>query len=239
MSIKFINGGLATLFPLPTTVIDENFDSGTLANSIADITNIGTAVNAVFDNTRSVSGSQSAKCSITAGNTNWGYIYALPTALFDTDTIRCTFDVFYPTGFDFDAAPNVLKFIRFKQETSASVHVGYIDLYIDLTNNRFATIVEGVTTPTWTYLNNMPVPTTNVWHKYAFEARLGATSTDSGGDGRMMVYHDDFIEATITDLPTLDVSTNKIVSVYIFSFWNNTAPATQSCWVDNFKVETS
>lgn len=230
-----------------TPAVSLNFDSDTSLPAFFDSYGYGSISTA-----QKYGGTgKSVACSIAAAGHDWGLAGRLNNRLVQGDEIWIRFRTFFPTGYDFTASPH-LKFFRIDQGTTASGgHGAHIDWYIRFlgqagdTNNvgYFDFIQEDI--QSWLY-DTTTVPTgivRNQWQTWNIYYKLHATAASA----RIRLWRDSSLLVDVNTRATLGASGNVVgcktdgsaQGIMFSTYWNGGAPATQTCYVDDWEIATN
>lgn len=223
-------------------LFDFTFDDGT--NGV-DVAELSTGSLTVYDDTQYYGASgKSAKVEIlvgTGGFGSWGGIYSFASPLQRYSEVWIRIRCRFPTGFDWtnsDGNPSWIKFLRLRNETiGLNDNLGYNDLYFGhtTTNGAFPNQLRYIheSEQSWQASSAITVAP-DTWHTYEVYYKIDSLSVDDGGQGRGRVWFDGDLVMDITDRKTLAAADAEIPSLYLFTFWNQVAPATQHGWIDDF-----
>jgi len=179
-------------------------------------------------------GAQSAELGITAmaeGFGEWGGSFFPPDVLREGDELWFRVYLYFPVGFDFSCTQCAgVKTLRIHTAATANGNnEGYLDVLIDNGLNIGSEVTEDHYTnnPDWKG-RGAKVPT-GTW--MALEQYVKLSSTP--GQGIYRVWQDGTLvfEDTITE--TLRSATSVSDFLYVFSYWNGGAPATQLAYIDD------
>lgn len=197
----------------------------------------------VYTTEQVYAGARSMKTSITAGSDgfgNFGGTITLPSTLSKGNTLWLDLYAFFPTGFVIDTPTNgSLKFIRIRQRTAASTHVGYFDLSLcdddgAVDPQQFRMIKED--TSGWVSFGASGSVTRNAWHRISMQLVLDNVLQSSGGTARVRVWQNSSLLVDNATIRTMLNATDVASDFYLFTYWNGTAPQTQSCYIDNIRI---
>lgn len=205
----------------------------------------------VYSNTQVGTGSESCQMGITQGSDGWGQwggIYTFPTHLTAGDSLWARVSVYVPSTFNYTASP-WLKFMRIHTASPTSVNQGYIDLYIVPPAGTIwdAALKKEVATPYAFYYEGNAIVrgvgaqpandiVTNQWETYEIYYHLDTVSKDAGGAGEVRIWKNNQLLADLTDQATLADSATYAEALYLFTYWNGNAPATQSLYIDDVTI---
>lgn len=186
-------------------------------------------------------GEKSCRLSIDQGSTGfgqWGGIVDTPD-LTSGDEIWIRLKMFVPNGFDYNSygEGNHLKFLRIRTESASGQNQGYNDWYINREEvsvpHKF--IFEGE--QIWREFGDQSDKIVRgTWEVYEMYVRLDDTPVSRGGTARVRTWKNGELLGDITDLKTLVNDSSIATSVYIFTYWNGSAPRTQSLYIDELTI---
>jgi hypothetical protein len=234
---------------------DINCEGGTLGQQTAQggANNFSTSFTlTTYANAQAATGSQSCKMSIVSGTSGWGQwggIYMFPTQLGVGSKVWARVSLFVPTGFDISTNDGMLKFIRIHTASPSSSNQGYHDLEIANPGFSMYTAAKQNVSPSYIYgyedsgTQDYPVgvsPTNNVamgkWETYEVYLSLDSAGKASGGQGEVRVWKNNQLLFDLTSDKTLADSSTYAESLFIFTWWNEVAPLSQSVYVDDIIV---
>ena len=230
-------------------LIDYTFDAGANGANVTELTNdSGT----VYDDTQYYGASgKSAKIQITSGSGGfgaWGGIYTFASPLQRYSEVWIRIRCRFPTGFDWtnsDGNPSWIKFLRLRNETiGLNDNLGYNDLYFGhtTTNGAFPNQLRYIHEAEQSWLATAGGAVTvspDTWHTYEVYYKLDSVRGSAGGQSMLRVWFDGGLVLSSNDRITLAASDAEIPDIYLFTFWNQVAPATQHGWIDDLTVYTS
>ena len=187
-------------------------------------------------------GTRSAKVGISAGTDgwgNWGGVYTFPTKLVQGDEIWFRAYVYYPLDFDYKASGQGLKTMRI--HTGKNVATGGNEGYFDvLTSGSGLSIGSEITNDHYT--NNSRSEWANQGVRVAkgkwTEIEMYVKFSSVSGQGIYRVWQNGTLIFEDKKTKTLRSSTSVSDYVYLFTYWNGGAPATQSAYVDDITITT-
>ena len=145
--------------------------------------------------------------------------------------------VFFPNGFDFNCnCSEGVKFMRVATKSSSGAHEGYQNFFIS--NNKMV-IASSVNLKIF-YTNN-PVGTirsigeqitTGRWHAYELYIKFSGVP----GKGIFRAWQDGNLIFEDKRTATMNSTTSYADFVWIFTYWNNKAPRTQSAYIDDVVI---
>jgi hypothetical protein len=204
----------------------------------------------VYSTAQAATGTQSCQMGIRAGSSGWGEwggIVHLPTKLKSGDQIWMRLSLFVPAGFDLTVTSNnAIKYLRLHTATASGAHVGYHDL--QLVSN-----VKTPSAPPMQYLfegaaasgfigigtNQANGIAFGRWETYEWSIKFDAVAKSKGGTGETWVWKNNQLLLDRTDQPTLASATDVVDEAYLFTWWNEVAPATQSLYVDDVSLSSA
>ncbi|APR76868.1 Hypothetical protein A7982_02215 [Minicystis rosea] len=245
----------------PGFAFQRSFDQGTLGQTVQGQPDgfDDAAGDSVLTDEICYRGGRGAKLQVTEANEafgSWGGIVYTPV-LHGGDEIWYRIRTFWPTGSDltayyntglpgshssteFPGWPGVLKFLRLHTVTATDANGGYDDLYISTdpsSDHAFQFIYEGE--QQWTDVGKVSDKIQLAkWETYEIYLKLSDKPMSSGGDARIRVYKNGALLADIQDRQTLGAPDWTAKDLYVFTYWNNAAPITESMYVDDMVVTT-
>lgn len=200
--------------------------------------------------TRAFSGSKSCMLSITQGAEgfgDWGGIIDHPAAVRRGEQLWFRLRTFMPSGFNYNASSGKLKFLRFHTMSNSQSNYGYDDIYINNVGNNpvFDFIYEGE--QEWAGFGNPVTQITSLvtnstttqgiklgtWETYEYYVKFDTVPVSQGGMSHVRFWKDGVLMADIKNRQTLKATDAYSMRSHIFTYWNGTAPQTQSMWVDD------
>ena len=187
-------------------------------------------------------GSKSCKFAVNSGGTAFGAGFRQPTTMVKYDEAWVRFRLFLPVGFDYGSysSGNRLKFIRWKTKNSSGGNAGYMDWYI---NNPGANPPYQATrefdnctsyADCWQPFGTASdKPNHGVWETYEMYVKFDDKAVDQGGTGRVRVWKNGKLMGDLTRRPTMPHSTDTMLGVLIFTYWNGGSPKTQHLFLDD------
>ena len=211
-----------------------------------------------YTNTIKLSGNQSGSVTTVGGDTsggfgNWGGGWKFPSNLHKDDEIWFRTWVYYPAGWSFECGgcSEGMKFMRIHVGSESGGHVGYHHNYINSGGRLF--IGGGVsdaagntvfnTYPVWTDptlrgaagedvgpdFPGVAKVTLGEWH--AFEQYI--KFDPAPGKGVRRTWYDGKLVFEDTLTGTMRSSSDVADLIYIWTYWNNGAPKTQTAYIDD------
>jgi len=247
-----INGVAASTPGLvaPTYLKDLNFDSYTAGQAVTGANGFDSAVNSgsttsLASTTQSVSSPNSAAFTIAQTAEFWGaeFVFLIGPdggdgTLQDGDEFWVQFKVFHPTGWDNDTnGDGGTKFFRYRTETSGEVpqRVATFQLRGASTITGLRTELEGQVPDdvdiTQAGFGGFAL---NQWNTFEFYINLSETT------GTIRSWCNHLPAGEVTGINTIGTLANvKFFRLMLLNFWNNGAPATQTLYIDDFRVANS
>lgn len=251
---------LTLILLLPVTasawIINSDFEQGTVGEKAKGPSGFGGAKGlTVFTREKSLSGSQSAKATITEGNDGWrqwGGQTIFPTPLKVGDEIWYRVFIYYPQDWIFGNGP---KGLRIHLADNAGGNIGYFDYFILGNQLNLASeigssldVVGGGpcpygSNPNWKQFRcnmeklgnpqkNLINVTKGTWHAFEMYVKLhhepGKAMYRAWYDGQLI------FEDPLT--ATMKSPTDQADFIYLFTTWNGGAPATQSNYIDDLLI---
>jgi hypothetical protein len=206
----------------------------------------GTAGRSSFTSNQAIvlNGNLSGTVTVNQGETGfgqWGGSFNFPTALKEGQEIWFRVYVMYPTGWDFSCGgcTQGMKFMRIHTASSGGSNEGYMDTLIngDTTGGK---IMVGNEALGPIFFSNNGGGTKyrgtaiirDKW--YAYEQYLKWSSVP--GQGIYRVWQDGNLIFEDLKTATLRSSTSKSDFIYLYTYWNNGAPQTQTSYVDEVVI---
>lgn len=197
-----------------------------------------------YDRAQAHGGSQSAISTIEAATTGpgWGGSWRFPGAVREGGEVWYRVWVYYPDGFDFSCGCSEgIKFMRLWTQpggTTDGSTEGSWDYYLSTSGAVMATGVNGPE-----FYGNHPWPhedirglggpiETGSWHAYEHYVKLSSVS----GEAIIRAWRDGVLIFEDTESATLTTDNSEVYGSSIWGYWNNTAPRTQSAWVDDVVI---
>jgi hypothetical protein len=199
----------------------------------------GTGGRSIFSDEQKVSGTTSGKMTILQGETgfgNWGGEFDFPNKLYDGDELFLRFRMYYPSGFTHytSGEGDRVKFVRVKSTSPANANRGYLDLYWDKSGSgaTYKQILEFGST-SWTNVGTAAEfpHLFDQWVTYNIHYVFNADSTL----GIARFWRNGELMADIKT-ETLSAVDDSMDFIYLFTYWNGSAPQTQSCYTDDWKI---
>ena len=234
----------------PTYLQDMNFDGFSTGVAPTGVNGFDIAVNSgsttsLVSDTRSVSGANSAAFTIAQSTEPWGAenVYDIgpsggDSTLVEGYTLWIQFKVFHPTGWDNDTSGDGgTKFFRFRTETT-----GEVPLSVSTFQLRGASTITGLRTERE---GDTPVDVDitqaqfggfalNQWNTFEFQFVASETV------GILRAWCNHLPCGEITGLNTIGTLSNtRYLRQMLLNFWNNGSPATQTLYIDDFRIASS
>ncbi len=216
--------------------LDANFESGVLGDKANGSDGFSGAFQyTVYSDVVAHSGSQSAEVGIDAGTEgfgDWGGSFNYPD-LHQGDEIWFRVYLYFPSGFDFSCTQCAgLKAMRIHTAAPDLSNEGYLDVLIDNGLNVGSEITPDYFTnnPDWKNLGT-PVITED-W--VAIEQYVKLSSVP--GEAVYRVWQNGTLIKEDLQTETLRTAVSISDFIYLFSYWNGTAPQTQKAYVDDVVV---
>lgn len=174
---------------------------------------------------------------------NWGGAFDFPTPLREGSEVWFRVYVMYPTGWDFSCGncSQGMKFMRIHTVSPSGGNEGYMDNLImgSTTGGRITASSEVNDVAFWN--NNGGAAglqglgtdiARNRW--YAYEQYVKWSSVP--GQGVYRIWQDGKLIFEDTKTATLRTSSSLSDFIYLYTYWNNGAPRTQTSYVDNIVI---
>lgn len=191
-----------------------------------------------------LSGHQAASVTATKGKTGfgvWGGGFNFPTPLHEGDEIWYRVNTYYPSGWDFSCGgcTEGMKFMRIHTRSATRQNEGYIHTFIKSDDSNGNNINLGhikpsteVNDPYFTFVKPLgPEITRDRWHTFEMYVKFSSNKTTPNGIYRVWMDGDLIYENT--HYPTLVSPTSDSNKAYLYTYWNNGAPKTQTSYVDD------
>lgn len=173
----------------------------------------------------------------------WGGSFDFPTALKEGQEIWFRVYVMYPTGWDFSCGvcSQGMKFMRIHTASSGGSNEGYYSTLIKggLTGGKIVVDSEVMGVDFWNnngsgagLQNRGTAVIRDKW--YAYEQYVKWSSVP--GQGIHRVWQDGNLIFEDLKTATLRSSTSKSDFIYLYTYWNNGAPQTQTSYVDEVVI---
>ncbi len=237
--------------------IKANFETGAIGTTAsAAATLAGTdAFHSTADGSKYVSspvssGAQAGSVTVKKGKNgfgSWGGAFKFPEELSQGDNIWFKVNVFYPTGWTFDCGncSQGMKFMRIHTADSAGKNEGYHSTLIkggstgglitvdsEVNGTEFQASNEG---PDWRNDQRKGLgiqAPRGQWITYEMQIKFHSTS----GQGVYRVWQNGTLIFEDLETATLRKPTSKSDLIYLYTYWNNGAPVTQTSYVDDIII---
>jgi len=199
-----------------------------------------------YVDTPALSGSQSGSVSVTKGETGfgrWGGGFAFPQPLKDGDELWFRVNVYYPEGWDFTCSGcnQGVKFMRIATRSAAGKGEGYHSILI-----RSGTTTGGLIAvdsevqrefyksgKTNADIFDLGTPIIrDRWYTYEMYIKFSSVA----GKGIYRVWQDGNLIFEDLKAATLYSATSESFRIYLYTYWNNGAPKTQTSYVDDIVI---
>ena len=238
----------------------EDFEGGTLGNSISSAGFSDT--NGVFDNTHTFSGTKAARHDMTQGSDNalaYGFARTDMPTMHEGDEVWIQGMFYYPAGWDFGNAGDSnlggsaqrSKFFRWRVYNNADVSLGYNDIYLwkdvsEPNQSRWQFIFENQGTGTWAFnyssdeaAGRGPAPITGIPLGEWVKVELYIKFHSDPAQARVRMWVNNVLSFQISDMKTLNSSTDYTAEFRYCTYYNGGAPANQSMWTDRWRMCSS
>ena len=190
----------------------------------------------IYTNKVVQSGSKAVQLKINQGTNGWGQwggVFTYPSVLHEGDEIWFRASLYFPAGFNFQAAGQGIKTMRIHTASSNRANEGYFDALIRNAINIGSEVDPNfyTNTPSWDDRNNLgPSVTTGSWITLEQYVKFSSTR------GVYRVWRDG--KLIFEDLISKTMRTSSSISdyIYLFTYWNGDAPATQNAYADNIII---
>lgn len=238
-------GGRGAPPPGATFSVLRDFNSGTpgtSANFAADgFDDIAGA--SLYTADEKFEGANGCSLTVTAGNTGfgtWGGAINFPSNVVTSETLWVDLRIKIPASFVIDTPTNgSLKYLRVLMKTAADAQNGYFDLQMqddDKTVSEFRMLREGH--DIWQNFGANGVLTRDVWHRHTLCMKMDPLLPSEGGASRIRFWQDAALLVDSATTRTFVSTTSYAESLYLFTFWNGSAPQTQTLYVDQVRITT-
>ncbi|GAB1342529.1 heparin lyase I family protein [Gemmatimonas sp.] len=202
------------------------------------------AGNSIYSNTFSFDGSQAARLTVDSGATGWGRwggAIDFPTALTQGQELWLQLYVYIPEDFVV-ATPSSgsLKFIRIRTKTASGSNGGYNDIQLanDLNQTNAFRMIKEVQN-TWYRFGAAGSFGKGRWQRLSVHIAFHSVPAALGGGSRIRVWQNGQRLIDEARIQTLSGADHFADSFYLFTYWNDGAPKTQSMWVDDIRLSTT
>ncbi len=190
---------------------------------------------------KSFEGGQSAKLTIQQGTTGfglWGGVILFPTALPTGSDFWLQLYIFIPEDFVVLTPTNgSLKFIRIRTRSSTGSYGGYNDIQLqDDANQPTSMRMIKEDQQQWFNFGAANSFTKGSWQRVTVNLKLSSIPKASGGDSRTRVWQNGKLLTDETRMRTLSGLGDVADALYLFTYWNGSAPKTQSLFVDKIQM---
>jgi len=204
------------------------------------------AGNSKYADTPALSGSQSGSVTAIQGNTGfglWGGGFEFPSKLKEGDQIWSRINVLYPPGWDFSCGGcrQAMKFMRIHTASAGGANEGFYNTLIKggTTGGLITADSEVNGGEFWnnngagSLLFNLGTPVIRgQWHTYEQQVKFSSVP----GKGIYRIWQDGNLIFEDLKTATLRSSTSKSDYIYIWTYWNNGAPRTQTAYTDDIVI---
>lgn len=250
MALTALTAALSTSTLASAWTVKADFEGGPIggnAQSPNPDAFHGTAGDSKYVSSPVNTGAQAGSVSVqggTEGFGSWGGGFNFPAELHTGDEVWFRVYVYYPSGWSFDCGgcTQGMKFMRIHTASAGGANEGYEDVLIKggttgglieascyeidgtncHTNNNNGALLHGLGTP---------VPR-DKWQ--AFEQYVKFSSV--AGQGIYRLWQDGVLIFEDTKTVTLRSPTSKSDFIYLYTYWNNGAPKTQTSYVDSIVI---
>jgi hypothetical protein len=225
------------------TVVAD-FESGAVGSKAEGNDGFTSAFSTTLTTSEQVhSGSKAAKTSIVKGATgygDWGGVWLLPSELKEGDEYWFRVWTFFPEGFDFschDCSEGV-KFMRTRTGSASGAHEGYQNFFLSTAGMNVATSVDTgafYRKYAWPHaeIRDIGEPVkTGQWHAFEVYLKFSATA----GNGIFRTWQNGKLIFEDKDTPTLRSASSVVTQASVWTYWNNTAPKSQTAYIDSVVI---
>jgi hypothetical protein len=225
-------------FQVHAWVINKNFEEGVVGQKA----NNGFSeafTSTKYTDEKVLSGKKAIKSTVEKGSYgfgDWGGSWKFPGEVREGGELWYRVWVYYPAGFDFSCGcTEGIKFLRIRTKSSSGAFEGSWNLYLQAKGVVIATGVNNKQ-----FYENHPWPfkdirglgkpiTTGEWHAYELYVKFSSVP----GKGIIRAWQDGELVFEESKTATLKSSTSKASLATIWTYWNNSAPKTQSAYLDD------
>ena len=229
--------------PLYAWVINADFEDravGTQAKSATDGFH-DTAGDSKYADTPALSGSQSASVHIKSGETafgKWGGAFNFPQNLVEGQEIWYRINVFYPAGWSFNCkgCTEGVKMMRIHTMSASGANEGYHSSHLNDEGNGNGALIflnSEINHSSFNYGASRRIGNPvqyGQWHTYEMYIKFSASN------GIYRFWQDGELIFEQTNYTTLMSPTSVSDRIYLYSYWNNGAPQTQTSYVDDIVI---
>ena len=227
--------------PVFAWTVVADFETGTVGSKAKGSDGFTSAFSTTLITAEPVhSGKQAAKRSISKrarGYGDWGGVWLLPNELKEGGEFWFRVWAFFPAGFDFSCygCSEGVKFMRTRTASASGAHEGYQNFFLGTDGMNIATSVDTEAFyRKYDYphaeIRNIGVPVeTGKWHAFEVYLRLSATA----GKGIFRAWQNGNMIFEDKDTPTLRSSNSSVTQASVWTYWNNTAPKSQTAYIDD------
>ena len=218
---------------------NADFEAGTLGQLAEGPNGFTKAfVNTKFTDVKVNTGTRASTVGVKQGNTafgGWGGELRYPSHLREGDELWFRAYIYFPANFDYSAGGVGLKTMRIHVKSGTGNNEGYLGFVISNVNGRIrpGSEVDKVdfNNSTGNRTVGQVVPK-GVWQAYEMYIKFSATP----GKAIYRIWQNDDLVFEDTINNTLGTSASRSDFVYMFSYWNDGAPKTQTAYVDDIVI---
>lgn len=215
----------------------EDGPIGTTAESLTDGFHTA-AGHSKYTGTPALSGSNSASVTATEGKTGfgvWGGGFNFPKLLHEGDQIWYRVNVYFPNGWDFSCGgcTEGMKFMRIHTKSSTGANEGYHSSLINDEGNGGLIFLNSEVNPGFNYPRRKGNPVqSDQWHTYEMYIKFSSVASE----GIFRFWQDGELISETLNYATMKDSTSVSNNAYLYAWWNNGAPKTQTSYVDDIVI---
>jgi hypothetical protein len=200
---------------------------------------------AVYSTEQALGGTQCAKLTVQSGAEGfgqWGGAVTFPQNVGQGGHLWVQLKIYIPASFIIDTPSNgSLKYIRIRQATSVGGNAGFFDLQMQDDDKAagegdFRMLKEGQAV--WQNFGADGTLTRDTVLTHTLHMVMDATLPASGGTSRIRFWQGNTKLVDSGTIKTLINATDYADALYLFTYWNGTAPQTQSLYVDDIRISS-
>lgn len=251
MSLLVLNGTKIQAYTPPPPPSGSGFNllrdfntgiPGTEAERAADAFD-DRAGDSLYTTAEAFEGGQGCSLTVTGGTYGsgvFGGVINFPEQVRSGDTLWIDLMIKVPAGFVIETPGNgSLKYLRVRMQTAANGQNGYFDLQLqddDKTVSEFRMLREGQNV--WQNFGADGVLTRDTWHRHTLCMKMDKTLQANGGTSRIRFWQNTTLLVDSATTRTFLDTTDYCDSLWLFTYWNGTAPQTQTLYVDRIRIST-
>lgn len=225
-----------------TWSIQRNFNSGSAGSNATSADGFDDAAGgSMYSTERAFEGGKSAKLSIAQGTDGWGTwggVINFPTPLASGSNLWLQLYIYMPSDFVISTPGNgSLKFLRVRTQPPGGGNSGYNDIqFQDDAGQPSAFRMIKEQQDQWFNFGAPNSFTKGMWHRISVNIQFGSVPKASGGTARVRVWQNGALLVDEARMKTLTNADDIATNFYLFTYWNGSAPRTQSLWVDDIQL---